>query len=114
MTDTLRALWRDQEARHPEPPTPALIDALYEAGEEELAWRLHWCREWGVVPEKKQGLDPSDVWYTLYTRGFQVAVGTEFFGYVIDSLRSRRWWARKLHDSYAILLLTPQEKFPCK
>lgn len=113
MSDTLRALWRDQEARHPEPPTPALIDALYEAGQDALAWRLHWCREWGVVPRVLHG-DVSYRYYTWHHWWVQRRAGEGFFASMTEALRSGRWWASTLPATYRLLLRIPQEKFPCK
>ena len=113
MSDTLRALWRDQEARHPEPPTPALIDALYEAGEEELAWRLHWCLEWGVVPILRV-LHGDVRYYAWQHEWVQRRAGEEFFETLLKLGRRYSLWASTLPATYRILLRIPQEKFPCK
>lgn len=113
MNDRLRALWRDQEARHPEPPTPALVDALYEAGEDELAWRLHWCREWGVVPVRR--VLHGDVRYYVWNHEWvQRRVGEEVFKQLLGLGRRYSLWATHLHRTYAIPLRLPREVFPCK
>lgn len=112
MKDTLAALWRDQTARHPEPPTPALIDATYESGDDALAWRLHWCAVHGAVPHMQvtRGCyvshGPVYNWAWLWPRSL-------LYDALDRRLGHRNLWATTLRAAYRKLLVIPQEEFPC-
>jgi len=123
-----KLLWKEQAVRHPHPPTLALVDLGYELGFERLAWRLHWCMIWDVVPRRTD--EGSDRPYLIYN--WFTATQEWFAGYKrydpnrFDALRlwnielsdalhdaGVNFWSRSLLNAYTLLLKVPDEVFPC-
>lgn len=111
----LAALWRDQTARHPEPPTPALVDAYYEL-ELPLAPRLHWCRENRVVPAEQTEMVTYRKDRTIYNWYPVVQQFRHPLYRMLELLQTRQYhatafWSRTLRGAYEKLLIVPLEAF---
>ena len=111
----LAALWRDQTARHPEPPTPALVDAYYEL-ELPLAPRLHWCRENRVVPMKQTEMVMYRADRTIYNWYYAIQSFRHPLYRMLELMHTPQYsnccfWSLTLRGAYEKLLIVPLEAF---